>query len=650
MPYTWKRNHKCEQPSTIAFVDTETLELPHATDQNTSCLTFRLAVLKIGTWDGSTYNGVRTAYLHRPHQFWETIAEHARPRKPVWVYAHNILFDLWILGFPELVDNGQFKLTIGTVKSARKDMAKESLRNRFLGQCSLDKGATIIKGVYRGKRINFIDTCNYFRGSVDSIGQSIGLHKQPMPSACDGEKSWYAYCLRDVEIIETAVCELMREWRANDLGNWQPTIASLAFSAYRHRFMSRPIVCHGDTDATSVERDAYFDGRTQPFYLGRIGHQADLFPSGTGQGLCTNEGSIDGPAYSVDINSLYPSVMRGNDYPVEAVADSAGRPIIWQPPSLEWLDDQIKEYLCVAMVGLSTDVDWYPYRSPNGTIYPVGNFYTTLCTPEFSLARNSGHIKTCQAVILYHKHDIFTTWIDYWWGRKRDAEQHSNPVRREVCKTLLNSLGGKFAQRERYWRNTIRFPVDKPWTSWPARDTQRNQIVSLRGIGQCCQMLCDSGLARHALVSTAAHINSYARVRMHHDRQKLPEKSLIYLANDGLIVTQSGIDCLRAENTIDTGELGHYRTEGVYETAEIFGPRDYQVGHKVKKAGLPKIREEVSPRKWRVKSFECANSLISRPPDGSVHLYESTMSGAAHCFGQYQEKSGWLKPIRLAQW
>lgn len=650
MVYVWRKNEKCEQPSLLAFFDTETNEIPHDTDPRCTRLFFRLGVIRAGSWDGTAFNGVEERYLSRPHQFWDCLYEHSRPKRVLWAFAHNILFDLWVLGLPELVERGEFKLTLPGGATTNTKGRKVGSERGFLGQCSIDHGATIIKGVYRGRRINFIDSANYFRGSLGGIGTSIGLAKMAMPGGEDSEKAWFAYCSRDVEIVEASVCGLMREWRANDLGNWQPTIASLAFSAYRHRFMSRPIVCHGDEDVSAIEHDAYFDGRTTPYYVGRIAGSGSLYAVDAGAVDMGTKPRPVGPVWHVDINSLYPSVMRANPYPVEAVSGSGGRPIIWEPPSVEWLAEQLETYLCVAICAIDTPLDLYPIKSPEGTRYPVGRFWTTLCTPEVKLALSGGHLAKCQAVILYHGHDIFTPWVDYWWRRKQDADGSNNLVRRECCKLLLNSISGKFAQRERHWKNTLRFPAERNWWAWPAHDSHRGGPVSLRSIGSTVQILDDSGYAPHALVATSAHINSYARVRMINDRLRLPEKSCLYSANDGLLLTNAGHECLRESSRVGTGRLGDYRDVGVYEQVSIYGPRDYQCDGAVHKAGLPKDRQQLAERRWAVKRFEGAAGQIARPPDGSIHLYADVVSGSEHHWGQTAGKSGWLQPIRLAQW
>ena len=650
MVFKWKHNAKCEQPELLCFVDTETYEAPHPTDHRCTQLRFRLGVARFGRWDGSDFNGVQTLRFSHINDFWKTLGEHTRGKRVQWVFAHNALFDGWILGLPEMLDNGQFKLSEYPGWNQAKRMGKDYARKCFKGQCSIDKGCTIIKGVLAGKRINLVDTFNYFRCSVDNLGSSLGIPKLPMPLCDEDQAEWFRYCEQDVRIIETAMLGLMREWKANDLGNWQPTIASLAYSSYRHRFMTRPIVCHGDADVSKIEHDAYYDGRTAVYFSGDIGNGYSLFPGSDSTDIAKSRPRIEGPCYSVDVDSLYPSVMLGNCYPVEAVSNGSGRPIIWRPPSLEWLREQLQDYLCVAICQIDTDKDVFPVRTSHGTIYPVGKIWTTLCTPELLLALDLQSVRSVMGCVLYRKHNIFDSWVDYWWKRKHDAEQSVNLVRREVCKILLNSLAGKLAQRERYWINTTRWPCEGKWDSWCGFMPHTREPVPLRSIGMQVQYMSNNGFAPHALVAAAAHVNSYARVRMMHDRSRLPEKSCLYAANDGLILTQSGYDTLHELGICDTGKLGGYRTVGTYESVSIYGPRDYQCDGDVKKSGLPKDREQISNRRWKVRRFESHNGMIARPPDGSIHIYEETVSGTEHHWGQYDPGDGWLQPNLVDMW
>ncbi len=131
------------------------------------------------------------------------------------------------------------------------------------------------------------------------------------------------------------------------------------------------------------------------------------------------------------------------------------------------------------------------------------------------------------------------------------------------------------------------------------------------------------------------------------DRMALPEKSVVYQANDALLLTDQGYLALCQSGQCGSGELGTYRLAGTYEQVSIHGPRDYVTDGRRVKAGLPKDAQEIGERRWSVRRIERGESLISRPPDGSVRVYADTVSGAEHHWGQYDPGDGWLRPVLL---
>lgn len=672
MATRWKRNEKCEQPRLICFLDTESYEVPPLPGSRVGRLFFRLGVVRSGVWDGGRLNATRTVRFDNTAQFWRFLGESTRSKQVLWVFAHNIMFDLWSLGFPEVVQEGEFSLSVYPQESQGKDDVRTDEGKRFRGHCSLDSGSVLIKGLFGGRRINFVDTFNYFRCSVESLGTSINLPKLVRPTHDADNSEWFTYCERDVEIIQEATTGLMREWRANDLGNWQPTIASLAFSSYRHRFMDRPIIAHNHLETTQYEHQAYYDGRTTPLYVGTVGFGPELFPgesSSVGKG---NRGFIAGPAYEYDIRSLYPSVMLHHDYPVDTVCDRDGNPVVWNPPSIEWFREQLKSFLCVAVCKLDTDSEFYPVRKPKdghlgkylygkandtdwrnipaSTVYPIGRLTTVLCTPEIKLALEYGHLREVTSCVFYHPWRIWDEWVNYWWQRKHLAEESGNNVRQLVCKILLNSLAGKLGQRNRFWTNTQDYPAEHPWHSWAAYSLEVNSAIPLRSIGWQVQRQVDYGWSNHALVAAAAHVNSYARVRMVRDMLLLPDRSILYVANDGMLVTADAHNAIQERMSTDPKQIGSYKLKGIHEYAEFFGPRDYIVNGEERKAGLPKDRERTGRRKWSVRTIENHQSMINRLPDGSVHTHFTEVSGTEHHWGQYDPGDGWLRPIRVAMW
>lgn len=585
--------------------------------------------------------------MDRPHQFWRAVTEWAVTRKVVWLYAHNLMFDLTLLGWQERVQSGEIKLSLHHAPRNTKGARSKGQSKVWRGQVSIDPGCTLIKCVIGGKRVNFCDTFNYFRSSAEAIGRSVGIEKSPLPAEDDDNDKWFARCLRDVEIIERATTGLMREWRSSSMGNWQPTIASLAYSSYRHGFMNRVIVSHEHEETSKYEATAYYDGRVEPFYLGRVRDDSIICNNLGYEGVHSAETSPRPPVYHVDVNSLYPFVMRGNRYPVECLCDNDGVPINWRPTNIEWLLDRLKDYCCVATVCIKTDRPWYPHRRNGEVVYPTGEFWTVLCTPEVLMAAASGHLRLCSSAVLYSAWPIFDRWVDYWWERKSHCDSIGDHVGREMAKLMMNSLAGKLGQRNRYWQNTSRWPAEDAWISWPTIDPETGAPVNLRSIGYQVQRQYTEGWAPHALVASAAHVNSYARVRMVEDVWSLPHRSVLYQSNDGLLLTQEGYDSLHADNQRVGPSLGQYRLCGVYDDAEIFGPRDYKLGGELRKSGLPRDRTELSERRWSVRRFESALALICRPPDGTVRVYDEVVSGHTSPHWDVRQNVGWNKPIHL---
>ncbi|KKK75817.1 hypothetical protein LCGC14_2869900, partial [marine sediment metagenome] len=114
-----------------------------------------------------------------------------------------------------------------------------------------------------GRRIRIVDTWTLFRCPLSKLGELVGLEKLPMPAADAGAAAWNTYNRRDVEILLAAVTETIDFLVDEELGSYQDTVASLAWNAYRHRFMNLKPLVHRFADVLKLERQAYFGGRTE---------------------------------------------------------------------------------------------------------------------------------------------------------------------------------------------------------------------------------------------------------------------------------------------------------------------------------------------------------------------------------------------------
>jgi hypothetical protein len=195
-----------------------------------------------------------------------------------------------------------------------------------------------------------------------------------MPDITDTQDAWDAYCKQDVQVLRVAMEAWFMMLDDNNLGNYQLTAASQAFSAYRHRFMEHDITIDTNILALQLSRRAYFGGRVEAF---RLGH-------------------FKGEFYMLDVNSLYPFCMATYALPYKLI----GYYQTVLPGTLEGL---LERYAVTARVRIQTSKPRYPVVYNKRLCFPVGEFDAYLNTPEIKGALVEGDIKAVGPVALYEK-------------------------------------------------------------------------------------------------------------------------------------------------------------------------------------------------------------------------------------------------------
>jgi hypothetical protein len=352
--------------------------------------------------------------FHTTKQFINAIENTLKHRKvTIWLYAHNAQFDVQVLDLLNELPKHGWKIGFNSLES-----------QKFLVE--FRKGE---------QSIWLLDTMNYYVGaSVHGLGLLFNISKlnDNLPSPDKEPDKWnsipedvlFPYCERDVEIIERSVFELMKFWRNNNLGNFQRTIASLAFNAFRHRFMHHDIFVHGaintvDYLASELEIESYKGGRVEVFNFNRFDN-----------------------IYEYDVNSLYPTVMKDNNFPVKLVK-------YIKDISVSDLDFILNSgFLVTAKVKVKTTepVFGVKHDKDGRLIFPIGTFITSLTTPELKYATENNNILKVYNCAVYEGYPIFTDYVNFFYNLKRNAPSE---IDKTFAKYMLNSLYGKFGQRER---------------------------------------------------------------------------------------------------------------------------------------------------------------------------------------------------------
>jgi len=338
-------------------------------------------------------------YWTKANPMWSYIEGLVHTRTQLYVFAHNIFFDLQVsYFFPYFTRHG------------------------WVLDFIYDQGLTYILVIKKDKKtIRLLSTTNWFDMSLTKVGDMLNLPKLDIDFNNTTDDELATYCRRDVEIIKRAMLDYMSFVRDHDLGKFAMTRAAQSFGAYRHRFMSQKIHIHDDEDIIALEEQAYIGGRTECF---RLGQQSG------------------GPFVTLDVNSMYPFVMRQYNYPYQLVDYKID-------VTPEHLDEILMKFACVAKVRVHTDIPVYAMRFNRKIVFPVGEFDTFLCTGGLQEALSRGHLKTVYKLAVYRKGDLFSRYVNYFYGLRQEAVVETNPVYTQILKKFLNSLYGKFAQWSR---------------------------------------------------------------------------------------------------------------------------------------------------------------------------------------------------------
>ena len=495
-----------------------------------------------------------------PELFWAWADEQVNSRdRFLKVFAHNARFDtaiirpdLWLaeLGWTALppIDDadGPFILDFEKYSGGCTESCTEGEKSCRPGRCR-----------HKRRKLTIICTyTNYVRVGLAKIGEDLGIPKLPMPADDASEEEWYTYCERDVEVLETFMEKNREMILEHRWGTQKATASGQARSILTRRLGKNWPLAHGREELHDMEMAGYFGGRCEDWW----------------------HGSYKELAFQVDVRSMYPSVMRGNKFSLVPTGKlyEGDVPVYGLAVAL-----QHEKLGVVAEVRLNTDIPLYPVRTTEGrVIFPVGRFVTTLTTPELTEAINRAHVEQVYAMQAYKQADIFTDFVNHLWGLRDGFEREGNHARARICKLMLNSGYGKFAQRERSWIAVDKeIPTDRG-QSWKEVEVEsdglevvRTWLTHYKVVDEVLYQREDNGpLHRMAVPIIAAEVTSYARLKLWRLIEQAGLENVLYMDTDSLIVTKEGRDRLDLQPRPGLGEL---KPESAGVGTHIYGMKDY---------------------------------------------------------------------------
>lgn len=501
----------------------------------------------------------RTRTFYNVEDFWNFVLD--TKAYTTIIFAHNMHFDLNVVkGLLKLGDYG-FEIELPVFESSTFILVTRNVEER--------------------KRIIFLDTFNYFKTSLEKIGEMLGEQKLDIDFDKCSLNDLRLYCMQDVRIIKQLILKWMEYLEEHNLGNMKYTAASQSFTAFRHKYMQHDICIHANPEVIKLEQDSYRGGRTEAFFVGDL---KDI--------------SV------VDINSLYPFVMKHFDFPIRLVAHKEGL----TQKDIEYLINE--GYLVVAECEIQTDKNVIGVKHEIGEskklIFPVGTFTVTLTNPEINLLLSTGgKINRVGKLSVYEKGNIFTHFVTENYALRRKYQKENNFVFSEMVKLILNSLYGKFGQQQRLLRRIGDAPPDLVLYEYCVdADTGKRFTQLIFGGGVWINERTTEE-SFNSFTAIASYVTAYARTYLYLLMQ-IPD-NVYYCDTDSLMIQTE--ELTRFGHLIGT-DLGLLKLEYSGENIRIYGAKDYEIDELKKHKGIKLNAVEIAPNTFQQLHFMKTKSLI----------------------------------------
>jgi hypothetical protein len=448
------------------------------------------------------------------------------------------------------------------------------------------------------------DSLNYFDMSLAKLGDLVDLVKLEFPQAEDPPEVWDAYCARDVEILETAMCRLVEWWRKEELGPWPLTLPAGSLTAWRSRWMNIVLDVPQCPRQRYLERRACFSGWVEAFWVGKSDRedppndtdrtfQADLFRP-----------VPKPPFFHLDATSFYGMLLSETAVPVKTRA-------VWHEESGGELEAPELGPDCIASVRIRHETERFPLRLNDRVIRPRGRYDTVLTGPELARAVRTGAIDHVYSVIRYDLAPAFQEFAYGLWEAAEGARQQGDHLIKTVGKRMLSVLAGKLGQHGTTWSDRPNLIPPRPWARWTEANLTAGIVRQFRAISHHVQERIPGEDPEHVWPAILAFITSAGRETLLTWMTAAGSSHVLYCATDALIVTRQGLDSLDRAGFVCPGALGFLRVIGETDSLEIVGPGHYRFGDRRVHAGLPLRGQIVAPGVIERTKFQRLHGTLS---------------------------------------
>lgn len=370
--------------------------------------------------------------------------------------------------------------------------------------------------------VTFADSMNIYPTSVKNIGKMIDLEKLDnfKISGEQLEKTNITeqdinYCKRDCEIVFKALLRIFE-----NIGCIKLTLPSLSMINFRSNYLEKDLYFSKLVDEFF---QSYYGGRTEAFFIGQV----------------------NGKVY--DINSMYPYVMKTMKFP-----DIQGLKKEFNV-TVKFLLYCLKHYEGLAKVQVKHKSSFFGYlpcktkvNNFEKLVFPVGTFETTVNFNELRFAYESGIIEILKVHYVVYSNPVESPFKQFIEDNYQLRVKSTNDLDRLIYKLIMNSLYGKFGQKEKYKTTYYKnIPYDL------IREHQdKNKFCEVKTFNKNrldCYLITENPSQKnsyYAIPTYASYITSEARLLLLKNLLVNEKNSVLYCDTDSIFIgNPDGLFC-----------------------------------------------------------------------------------------------------------
>lgn len=275
---------------------------------------------------------------------------------------------------------------------------------------------------------------------------------------------------------------------------------------------------------------------------------------------------------------MYPALLRDERFPVKLGP-------VYGAISPAHLNALLDCTGVIARVRIRTTRAEYPKRQGDEVVYPIGEFVTTLCSPDLLALRKDGEVTRVYQCATYYLGTPFRDAMLALLKARAEADPKTSPDAHALSKLVANSLAGKLAQRVGGWERHSADDCPGLWGEYYKLSGATGRAERFRHLAGAAWRWQEDKLAQGPHTSAFAFLTAYGRQMMRRIRDALPPYTVLQQDTDGLFVLPDAARQLRAGGMRTVAAPGMLREVATEDTAEFFGPKHYRFGRKWTVAG-----------------------------------------------------------------